>query len=215
MASYIVFKVIAIVVLITYTETAEVGSEDPNINHCGYLTPSQPSDCYSKNTTKSQCCAIGMNNTKFACMPQSSSFFVNHGAKFNIDGTPSTITCGTLGEKDTGRFFGYNYCGMGANATKETDCRPVGLETTCCFLKSFANTTYQGTKNLHTCLVADWTFQTSVVAQTLFPATDTFLRCYNSTNLNTYIHYNVTSMNNAVFIKISILGFLVMLLNII
>ena len=209
----VVFHIFLIIILFINNSLGQQtpAPVDPNSNHCGYNIPTYASDCYKYNTTKSQCCAIGINNSSFACMPQSSSYFVNHGAKFNINGAPSQITCGPLGELDTGSFFGINYCGKGSVALTTEDCRPTGKETTCCFLKSDALTTNKGVQTLKTCLLSNETFQTTVIAQTLFRGSNTTLTCYNVTSTNG-ITYKITDEKSAGWVSTSIYAFMILLI---
>jgi hypothetical protein len=158
-----------------------------NAKFCGYNTPNKNQDCFDLNTSKSNCCVITWANlpnggeTK-ACLPESSSAFKGNKADFTIDNLPASINCGIT--DTTGlpsKFFLNNYCGTGRNQpTIVENCRPLVGETSCCFLSSVAATTYQGAKTMRTCILAEDGFKDTVVAQTLFPGSDTTLTCYNA-----------------------------------
>jgi len=177
---------------------------DINCNFCGYLVPKTNQECYEMKTSKSQCCVIVWDE-KRACMPQSSKVFIDRRADFTIENKPASIICGEKGESlglngaiDT--FFGSTYCGARNNATNSIDCLPRGDETNCCFLSSTAKTTNQGFKILKACII-DQNFTETVVAQTLFPGTNTYLECYNAQGA---VQPKKTITTNARFIMISI-----------
>lgn len=158
--------------------------DDINKDYCGYLTPTINNDCYTKTTNKSQCCVISWNGKK-ACMPQSSTYFKDKRADFTIDNTEASIMCGQVGENIglnglQSTFFGSPYCGKRNSVTTSNDCKPVGLETNCCYLYSKAYTTKQNTKELKVCINEKQSFNETVVAQTLFPGTDTVMTCYDA-----------------------------------
>jgi hypothetical protein len=186
-----------------------------NKDFCGYLTPTTNQDCYTKTTTKSQCCVIDWQNKK-ACLPQSSTFFMDKRADFTIDLDKAYISCGAKGEVlgangSISTFFGSTYCGKRNLALTALDCVPTGLETNCCYLSSTAYTTKQKNKVLRACVNESPSYNETVVAQTLFPGTDTLLTCYNaagtvqSTTTITRKSSNLLNVSIALLITIALI----------
>jgi len=187
---------------------------DINCNFCGFLEPTTNQQCYEMKTTKSQCCVIVWNGKK-ACMPQSSTHFMDKRADFTIENKPASIICGEKGEAlglngaiDT--FFGSTYCGARNNATTSSDCLPRVGETDCCFLSSTAKTSNQGLKTLRACII-DQNFTDSVVAQTLFPGTDTYLECFTAQG-TVPKRKQVTGKASFIMISIALISFILLFL---
>jgi len=190
----------------TTTQTAEEIAKEYQINKdfCGYLPPSKNSDCYDKSTSKSQCCVITWNGKK-ACLPQSSSYFKEKRADFTIDNSAGSIMCGVVGEAlgltGLSTFFGSSYCGQRNSPLVSTDCKPVGLETNCCYLESKVQTTKEGIRTLRACINEVRTFNETVVAQTLFPGSNTTLSCYGT---EAFAFTQVITTTSSNFVKLSI-----------